>query len=322
MGSVTVRSYVERGAWLALAGLLLASLLAQCGRCGWLPELATHFRIQYLVVALLLALAFAVMRRPVPALLAAGLLVLQGWYGAAYLLPLATPRDLPAAAAPRLLSLNLYYRNHDHDVVRDYLRRRDPDVLVLSELTPEWVRELAPVTARYPYWKSVDQRGPWGLGVFSRYPLREAVALNLGVPGSVNVRAIVELPGGALDLVAVHLSSPTSAARAAMRNRQLEALAKLLGPAATAAAPPRLLLGDMNLTPFSPYFTTLLAQTGLRDARQPDGLLGTWPSWLPPLQIAIDHCLVDAALAATRVRRGPDVGSDHYPLEVTLLPAR
>ncbi len=322
MGSVTVRSIVERGAWLALAGLLLASLLAQLGRFGWLPELATHFRIQYLAVALLLVVVFAVLRRPVPALLAAALLVLQGWYGAAYLLPLATPRDPPAAGAPRLLSLNLYYRNHDHDAVRDYLRARDPDVLVLSELTPEWVRELAPVTAGYPYWKSVDQRGPWGLGVFSRHPLREAVALDLGVPGSVNVRAIVELPGGALDLVAVHLSSPTSAARAAMRNRQLEALAKLLGPAPAAGAPPRLLVGDMNLTPFSPYFGALLAQTGLRDARQPDGLLGTWPSWLPPMQITIDHCLVDAALAATRVRRGPDVGSDHYPLEVALLPAR
>lgn len=322
MASVTVRGIVERGAWLALAGLLLASLLAQLGRFGWLPELATHFRIQYLAVALLLAVVFALLRRPVPALLAVALLLLQVWYTGDYLLPSASQRAQPAGEPVRLLSLNLYYRNHDHDAVRDYLRARDPDVLVLSELTPEWVRELAAVTAGYPYWKSVDQRGPWGLGVFSRYPLREAVALDLGVPGSVNVRAILDLPGGALDLVAVHLSSPTSAARAAMRNRQLEALAKLLGPAAVSGAPPRLLVGDMNLTPFSPYFATLLAQTGLRDARQPDGLLGSWPSWLPPMQVTIDHCLVDAALAATRVRRGPDVGSDHYPLEVTLFVVR
>lgn len=322
MRSTVIRRAAERAAWLALAGLLLASVLAQLGRYGWLPELTTHFRLQYLAGALLLVLVFAALRRRFPALLALALLLLHGVYGAAYLLPRAGGRDAPVGEPVQLLSLNLYYRNQDHAGVRDYLLGRDPAVLVLSELTPEWVRELAPVTARYPYWMSVDHRGPWGLGVFSRYPLREAVATNLGVPGSVNVRAILELPSGAVELMAVHLSSPTSPTRADMRNRQLAGLARLLGPERAAGAPPRLLVGDMNLTPFSPYFRTLLAQTGLHDARQQDGLLGTWPSWLPPMQIAIDHCLVDRALAPTRVRRGPDVGSDHYPLEVTLLHAR
>ena len=133
--------------------------------------------------------------------------------------------------------------------------------------------------------------------------------------------ATVALPGGNVQLVAVHLVSPTGPGRGALRNRQLATLAELLGPPAVtgaAARTPRLLVGDMNLTPFSPYFTDFLAQTGMEDARRVHGLHGTWPTWVPPLQIAIDHCIADPGLDVARVARGPTVGSDHYPLEVTL----
>jgi endonuclease/exonuclease/phosphatase (EEP) superfamily protein YafD len=79
-----------------------------------------------------------------------------------------------------------------------------------------------------------------------------------------------------------------------------------------------LLVGDLNVTPFSPYFSDLLAQTGMEDARRVYGFHGTWPTWMPLLQISIDHCIADPQLEVMRVARGPDVGSDHYPLEITL----
>jgi endonuclease/exonuclease/phosphatase (EEP) superfamily protein YafD len=324
MNAVTARRHLDRLALLALAGLAVLTVLAQFGSRGWLPELATHFRVQYLAIALVLALLFGVLRRPMPALAALALLAPHAWYVAPYLWPGEAAVSAAPLDAVRVLSLNLYYRNDRYAEVRDYLLGSDADLLVLSELTPAWVRELQSVTSRYPFWMSLDQRGPWGLGVFSRYPLRDPRSTSLGVAGSVNVRALVELPGGAVDLVAVHLSSPTTPERAAMRNRQLAELARLLGPAPAdgAAGPPRMLIGDMNLTPFSPYFSELLARTGLRDARRPAGLLGTWPTWLPPLQITIDQCLVDAALGVAGVTRGPVVGSDHYPLEVTLARSR
>jgi endonuclease/exonuclease/phosphatase family metal-dependent hydrolase len=56
----------------------------------------------------------------------------------------------------------------------------------------------------------------------------------------------------------------------------------------------------------------------MRDARRPYGALGTWPTWLAFGQIPIDHCIVEPGLDVAGVRRGPPVGSDHYPLEITL----
>lgn len=302
-------------AWLVLPALLLATAMAQLGSLGWLPELATHFRAQYLAAALLLLAAFGGLRRRLPAMLAALLVAWNGWYFAPYL-P-AFPEGPAGADAPQLIALNLYIHNRDYARVRRYLEARDPEVLVLSELTPAWVRELEPVLSRYPFWASEGRRSPWGLGVFSRHPLREPRMLNLGVAGSVNVHAILEDPAGEMELMAVHLASPGSAADAAQRNRQLARLATLLGGPRPAGAMPRLLVGDMNLTPFSPHFRTLLARTGLRDMRQPAGFLGTWPTWMPLLQVPIDHCLADPPPGTLAVRRGPAVGSDHYPLEIS-----
>ena len=81
---------------------------------------------------------------------------------------------------------------------------------------------------------------------------------------------------------------------------------------------PRLLVGDFNLTPYSPHFSDLLARTGMVDARRRQGLSATWPTWVVPLQVPIDHCIADPSLAVVGVRRGPVVGSDHYPVEITL----
>lgn len=316
MARLMLQRFVSGLAWPGLLGLALATVMAQMGGLGWLPELATHFRGQYLAVGLLLLALFGGLRRPWPAALAVLLVALNGWYLAPYL-----PLPVPSVAAgqddgPELIALNLYIHNRDYGRVRSYLDARDAEVLVLSELTPAWVRELQPVLSRYPFWASEGRRSPWGLGVFSRHPLREARVLNLGVTGSVNIHAILESPAGDVELMAVHLASPGSAAHAAQRNQQLARLAELLGGPRPAGGMPRLLVGDMNLTPFSPHFRSLLAQTGLRDMRQPAGFLGTWPTWLPPLQIPIDHCLADPVLGAVRVRRGPAVGSDHYPLEI------
>lgn len=309
--------------WLcvvALALLAAATVVAQLGRVAWLAELATHFRLQYLVGAALLVVCFLSVKRRGMALAALLLAVPNAWYVGPYLVRTFQPESPVSASDDEalLVSLNLHYRNREGSRVLEYLQRKQPDVLVLTELTPYWVTMLRPFTATYPYWMSLDRRSPWGLGVFSRYPLENARSSGLGVRGSVNVLTTVALPGGPLQLVAAHLSSPGRPARAAQRNAQLANLAVLVEDMAGAAdgPPRRLVVGDLNITPYSPYLRDFLERTGLRDARR--SVAGTWPTWFPPLQIQIDHCLADPAARVLRVTHGPDVGSDHYPLEVRL----
>jgi endonuclease/exonuclease/phosphatase (EEP) superfamily protein YafD len=77
-------------------------------------------------------------------------------------------------------------------------------------------------------------------------------------------------------------------------------------------------LGDLNITAFSPHFQSLLAQSGLRSAVPGMQWLPTWPTFLPIAGIQIDHALVSPGITVRGVERGPRVGSDHWPLVVDL----
>jgi endonuclease/exonuclease/phosphatase (EEP) superfamily protein YafD len=315
-----LRRHTLRICVLVLAVVAITTVMAQFARVAWLGELAVNFRMQYLLVAVVVACAAACIRHRRLALLAMFVVAPNAWFVVPRALPMLVPESEASAIEARvsLISLNLHYRNSRHEQVREYLRSRNPDLLVLSELTPEWRSELRQFMAGYPYWMSLDRTNPWGLGVFSRFPLRDASATNLGASGSVNVVATVVLPSGDLDLVAVHLQSPGTPRRAALRNQQLANLATLLQEKNHGNGPRRLLVGDLNVTPYSPRLSDLLTSTGMQLSRPAGAWLGTWPTWMPPLRVAIDHCISDPAVTVSHVERGPWVGSDHFPLEITL----
>ena len=75
-----------------------------------------------------------------------------------------------------------------------------------------------------------------------------------------------------------------------------------------------IVVGDLNTSPWSPHFRDLLTATGLRNAAAGHGWIPTWPTWFWPALIPIDHVLVRGPLGVEDLERGPDVGSDHYPL--------
>jgi len=98
------------------------------------------------------------------------------------------------------------------------------------------------------------------------------------------------------------------------RDDQLRAAAKFLAN----KPKPSILLGDLNVTPWSSPFQHLLRQGGLRDTAIGFGIHPTWPSYLWPMRIPIDHCLVSPGLRATKREVGRNVGSDHFPLLIEL----
>jgi endonuclease/exonuclease/phosphatase (EEP) superfamily protein YafD len=90
--------------------------------------------------------------------------------------------------------------------------------------------------------------------------------------------------------------------------------------------PGTIVLGDFNLTPWSPRFRDALARSGLT----PAGDYRLWPRTFPAMPAArllfflsggipIDHVLVSGDLGVSRVVRGPFIGSDHYPVYAELF---
>lgn len=318
----------------------------------WWPfELTSHFRLQYLIPAVVL-LSFAVLwRRRILAAALVAVLALNAWPLLPYL-----PRSAPAAAGSpfTLLNINVNAGNPAHDRVLETIRGSGADGVALIELSHALDARLDELADIYPYSLRRPADGNFGLGVLSRYPLDGAHAFELVTTTALSTA--IATPGGELRLIAAHLVPPMTGKLAAERNRQLELLADLAGDSGDSSdlgnssdsgassdsgdssdsadssgsgassnsndsgdpGAPLLLCGDFNLSPYSPYFRRFAARSGLRDTRAGHGFGISWPQQMPLLGIPIDHCFVHGPLAAEAVVRMDPTGSDHYPVLVRL----
>ncbi len=290
-----------------------ATLAALFAERFWLLELFSHFRVQYVALILLLLALLASFGRW---LAAAALLPLLALNVAPLLPYLAAPGAAASAAegTVRLASINLRGRNEETGRLLELLATEQPEVVVFQEFTPRWATTLARLQAQYRYSVQVPREGAFGIALLSVYPVVAHEVIELGGPAFPAIRATVQLGERELRVIGAHSAPPTSAELAAQRNQQLVRLGQLAASTPT----PLVLLGDFNVTPWSPYLQRLLHTAGLRSGWEGSGLSLTWPTFMPLLGIPIDHCLVSEDLAVVRQSRGPTFGSDHYPLFIQL----
>jgi endonuclease/exonuclease/phosphatase (EEP) superfamily protein YafD len=301
---------------LALIAVSLGSVLALFSYQFWAAELFSHFRLYYLLVQALLALIFLHTRHRFLLALTLVLAVPNAFYVVPYLTPLVVGQSVAAVPDETLsiIAMNLNFRSDDYESTLKYVASNPPDIVVVSEYTPAWESALAVLDSTYPYRIGQSRWDPWGLAVFSKHPFVSAELIDLGVKNSINAHLLIDLDGMPLEIFAVHLMVPATKAKAAMRNRQLAALTEHI----LATKNPRMVVGDLNITPFSPLFDDFLGAAGLVDTRRPYGFHITWPATALPVWIPIDHCLADASIPIVSVQTGPQFGSDHYPLEISL----
>jgi endonuclease/exonuclease/phosphatase (EEP) superfamily protein YafD len=303
----------------ALVLVSASSLMALLGEQFWVAELFTHFRLYYLLIQALLALIFLYSGHRKLMVMTVLLALPNLWVVGPYLMPdmvSSGGAEVTAEVESELTMavLNVHYQNDEYAQVADYLSDLDPDIIIISEFTPAWQGALEYLSKSHSYVLAEAQAGLWGLAVFSRLPFSDSQLIYLAETDAVHARFVIEVGMMPLEVFAVHLFPPTSPVQAHNRNLQLEDLADRL----LASPHRRLVVGDLNLTPFSPYFGRLTDRTGLRDARLVDGIHITWPVSALPVWIPIDHALADPAVNVVRVRTGRDIGSDHFPLEIFL----
>ena len=311
-----VKSTVSVTGLLTAAGLLacLATLVSFAGRFWWGFELATHFRVQYMLALGGLTLI---------------LLALRQWGGSALCgafallnLALIAPTlwaDDPATPAAerqpalRALLANVNAENRDVERLQRLIVASNPDFIMLLEATPWLLNQLRGLDQRYPHRVAEPRDDLFGIALFSRHPVVQSQIVRFGDAASPPV-IVATFTAGArpFTLIGVHPWPPVSAELAEGRNAQLQALAVRVRQ----SHPPVLALGDLNVSPWSPWFSQLLADSGLRDSRRGRGIQPSWPAGGWPLWIPIDHALFSAGIQIQQRAIGPAIGSDHYPVIV------
>lgn len=308
--------------WLDAFGVavLAGTVAGWCGRWFWLCDLASHFRSSWLLLAVAGLLACGRWRRPLAATFLALAAVGNVWEMLPYWLPSVA---MPTAAADGVagdrrlcvISMNVHRLNDDTKPAVAYLRDRRPDVVAVLEVDPLWGEALEALDDLFPYRVIRTRPDNFGIAVLSRLPLVDsevAIFSNTGFPSIVTT---VRGRTGDFRFIATHPYPPFNA-------RATEALGAHLNGVADAALAsplPCIVAGDFNATPWSHPFRTLVARTGLRDTALGHGVQATWNCRLPTPRIPIDHILAAEEIVVVRREVGPDIGSDHFPVEAELI---
>ncbi len=290
--------------------LALRLLGIEVGPLAYAVSLVPWF-LPVTVVALVLALLG---RSRATSLVAAALLLLQGWW----LLPLYTART-PAGDRPLVIaSSNIRFGDASADDLTALVRDKDVDVLVVLELTPEAMRRLegAGLDRLLPNRYAEPAPGVQGTGIWSRLPLSATTE----EPGffSRTLRAFVTVDaetGAGLTVIAAHPVAPGVRDNSVWRDEHALLLDLVeSGPDATA------LVGDLNATRDHAVVRRYEA-AGYADAADEAGagFVPTFPVGrsVPPV-VAIDHVLMRSTAYVADTFEAVDItDTDHRAVIAT-----
>jgi endonuclease/exonuclease/phosphatase (EEP) superfamily protein YafD len=309
------RPKILLGGLVSAAGAVLstATILGFGGEFWWLFDLFSHFRVQYLFGLVAVALLLFVLRQRKAAVTYA----IFATSNLAVVLPLyfgdpVEPGDDPVVLRAMLLNVN----THSGDPIRvaRIVSETNPQVLVLEEISARWLVDLEGALRAYPHSRVSPREDNFGIGLFSQFPLSHARVVEIGEAQFPSILADLTMEETSLAVIATHPPPPVGARYSRWRNSQLN----LMPDHVPTDGLPILLLGDLNVSPWSPHFRRLLKRTGLRDSSKGLGVQPSWPAANPLLWIPIDHCLHSREVKILKRAIGPDVGSDHYPLIVDI----
>ncbi len=305
---------------LAIGGLglfCLVSVASLFGRTAWVFELLTHFRFQYVVGGVLLALVLLILRRWVGAGVS---LVLAAAHAAPIIALLdAPPRaDAGARETVRVMTLNLRHRHGDIGSAARLIRAEKPDIVILTELLAAHEPVLDAFRDILPFRIGAHPRGKFDSVLLSRLPITRS---RIHYPSSrflpiIEARLCPEdlARTACLHVIALHAPRPDFA-RGEAQTKTFALVAELAKSAGRRA----LVAGDLNTTPYSHRYRDLLARGALTDAAGAAAWRTTWISRWPPFGLPLDHVLVGAGLRPISRRVGDEIGSDHFPVIVDIV---
>ena len=308
------RMRIEVWGLLTAAGFaaVIGSLSGFLGRMAWWMDLGSHFRVQYIVLFAVLAVLYMVGRRRAWAGACLLCAIINAVPVAAYLFP-RRAYDIVEGPSIKAVQINVNSRQGNPDRVLQFLKKENPDVLILEEISDEWMRLLEPVLRDYPHRLVETRMDNFGMGLFSRVTTISNEVMFFGVVGVPSMKAHMELGGRPFVLLVTHPLPPGGPEYSWHRNKQLEDVA---GYVRKAGDRPLILMGDLNVSPWSPYYHDFVKRSGLINSSRGRALHVTWPEFMPFLRIPIDHCLHSRDVAIVSKRVGESVGSDHYPVIV------
>lgn len=301
----------------------VAAIGAQGGRFSDRLDVLTHFAPYWLLLGLIGLVVWVIgggrsLRRTTPIVAAIAIVAAGG-----LIIPELTrskgPRPPAEGETLKLIQFNIWGRAGNPDGIAEWVRSQDADVLVFEEAFARSGGVARALAKDYPYQTTCAEPQPCSTMILSRYrPIAQR-----GLNGSVSptnlqgALATYRTAGGEFSVIGVHYTWPLPAGPQQQQTRRLAAVIDTLPSGSTIVS------GDFNSTPWSFSLRRQDRRFGL-DRRT--HALPSWPAApfsrhhiaFPFPFLPIDHVYAGSDWKTVSVKRGPKLGSDHYPVVVTL----
>jgi endonuclease/exonuclease/phosphatase (EEP) superfamily protein YafD len=215
--------------------------------------------------------------------------------------------------ALRLIQFNVWGRNVDADRTIDWILAQSADVVIIEEGFGDSWRVNKRLRKAYPNWSSCALPDYCEVMIFSRAPMLERGAIRQ----PRGAWAVIDWRGTRVPIVGVHYPWPYPAGPVR------SSMPSIKSPVEGELASNLVIAGDFNATPWS--YALREQDKGLAVPRRTRGIMSypaqisVGPFNVPMIAILpIDHLYAGEAWRTEKIRRGPRLGSDHYPIIIDL----
>jgi endonuclease/exonuclease/phosphatase (EEP) superfamily protein YafD len=220
----------------------------------------------------------------------------------------------------RILFSNVFIENRQYDKVLRMVEKMNADIVLLAETDEAWVKAVEPLKKLYPTMIAHPLDNGYGMVLFSRLKLINPELKFIIEDVVPSIHTDVELRSG--DIVRVYCMHPRppipmETGRSTERDAELLIVGREIAHN-DKLDKPTIIFGDLNDVAWSR--TTRLFQKISRvlDPRVGRGMYSTFPVKYPLLHFPLDHIFHTQHFRLVELRRLKSVGSDHFPVYVTL----
>lgn len=271
-------------AWASLIAFIVSQLFA---RQFWQIELFSHFVPHYALVMLLSAIIFPPLKKHTKKIQILFLLI---GFALAFWCIMPLFNEMPLIKASLRTPVKIGYQNVNldndnyHAILETISQHSQSDLLILLEANPDWRQQVQSFNPNYKFICGNEERSPFAIQIFSQTPVKCEMQSLVDFP-----MAKLTLPDGRI-IFAVHPPPPLGNQLATARIAYLHALQNLIKQEKASI----IVIGDMNMSAFSPLYRDFIADTRLHRKIE-NGV----PTWLP-LGIGIDQILMNDEFVDTR----------------------
>lgn len=212
----------------------------------------------------------------------------------------------------RIMTINLWSESDYLPALAELIVEYEVDILAINEASvytihPDYQDVYFPQydTIVHATWENMPRGMGNPISFLSRVPVESYLrVLEPDTGGRAHIAADLAGQWDGLRIVVAHAMTPTSQTGLDQRNTLIDQISQTAEESESF-----IVLGDFNMTPWSPKFSTL---PGTRAGNPRFSM--TWPSIFPLLGMNIDHIMFSEDLELVEYEILRSIGSDHYPV--------